>query len=48
MAAASMWRTLAKARSKDTEIPADVANLEGPVLGFFGVVDERMDYDLVG
>jgi glycosyltransferase involved in cell wall biosynthesis len=35
------------ARSKDTEIPADVANLEGPVLGFFGVVDERMDYDLV-
>lgn len=36
-----------KARLKETQIPADVAKLEGPVLGFFGVVDERMDYDLV-
>ena len=36
-----------KARSKATELPADVANLKGPVFGFFGVVDERMDYDLV-
>ena len=36
-----------KARSKNTEIPADVANLQGPVFGFFGVVDERMDYELV-
>lgn len=35
------------ARSKNTEIPADVANLPGPIFGFFGVVDERMDYDLV-
>ena len=35
------------ARSKSTEIPADVANLPGPVFGFFGVVDERMDYELV-
>ena len=36
-----------KARSKTTEIPADVAHLTGPVFGFFGVVDERMDYQLV-
>ncbi len=36
-----------KARCKSTEIPADVANLTGPVFGFFGVVDERMDYELV-
>lgn len=36
-----------KARSKTTEIPADAANLPGPVFGFFGVVDERMDYALV-
>ena len=36
-----------KARAKATKIPADVANLEGPVFGFFGVVDERMDYELV-
>ncbi len=36
-----------KARSKTTKIPEDVANLPGPVFGFFGVVDERMDYELV-
>jgi len=36
----------AKAR-KSGGVPADVAQLQGPVLGFFGVVDERMDYDLV-
>lgn len=36
-----------KARSPKTEIPADIANLEGPILGYFGVVDERMDYELV-
>ena len=36
-----------KARSKTTKIPDDVANLPGPVFGFFGVVDERMDYELV-
>ena len=36
-----------KARLKSTKIPADVADLPGPVFGFFGVVDERMDYDLV-
>jgi glycosyltransferase involved in cell wall biosynthesis len=36
-----------KARSAETVIPTDVAQLGGPKLGFFGVVDERMDYDLV-
>lgn len=36
-----------KARSSETQIPDDVAKLEGPILGFFGVVDERMDYELV-
>ena len=36
-----------KARLKSTQIPADVADLPGPVFGFFGVVDERMDYELV-
>ena len=35
------------ARLKRTVVPADVAELPGPVFGFFGVVDERMDYDLV-
>lgn len=36
-----------KALDAATQIPADVANLSKPVFGFFGVVDERMDYELV-
>jgi glycosyltransferase involved in cell wall biosynthesis len=34
---------LSKARPVDPEIAA----LPGPVLGYFGVVDERLDYDLI-
>jgi len=37
----------AQARDEATEIPLDIASIPGPVLGFFGVVDERMDYDLI-
>jgi len=37
----------AKARDEDTSIPADVASLAGPVLGYFGVIDERLDYPLI-
>ncbi len=36
-----------KARAEATAVPLDVANLPKPVFGFFGVVDERMDYELV-
>lgn len=36
-----------KAREPETGVPADLAGLKKPVLGFFGVVDERMDYELV-
>lgn len=36
-----------KACLEETPVPADVAALKGPKLGFFGVVDERMDYDLI-
>ncbi len=36
-----------KARADETEVPADVADLPGPVFGFFGCVDERIDYDLL-
>ena len=36
-----------KARHARTEVPRDVAFLTGPVLGYIGVVDERMDYDLI-
>jgi len=36
-----------KAREADTKIPDAIASLPKPVLGYFGVVDERMDYDLL-
>ena len=35
------------ARNGAAVTPGDIAHLRGPVLGFFGVVDERMDYELV-
>ena len=35
------------ARAASTPIPDDIAHLDGPLLGYFGVVDERMDYDLI-
>ncbi|HLP78953.1 MAG TPA: hypothetical protein VK327_18790, partial [Candidatus Paceibacterota bacterium] len=35
-----------KALLDDTNVPADLAELK-PVLGYFGVVDERMDYELM-
>ena len=40
-------RHFALARNGAAVTPGDIAHLDGPVLGFFGVVDERMDYDLV-
>lgn len=36
-----------KAREESTAVPDDIAPLKTPVLGYFGVVDERMDYELV-
>jgi glycosyltransferase involved in cell wall biosynthesis len=36
-----------KAREGDTKIPEDIAALRKPVLGYFGVIDERMDYELL-
>jgi glycosyltransferase involved in cell wall biosynthesis len=36
-----------KARLEQTEIPEDLRSVRKPVLGFFGVVDERMDYELI-
>ena len=35
-----------KARSAETTIPAD-AQFDSPVAGYFGVIDERLDYDLI-
>ena len=36
-----------KARAPDTVVPATVAKLPRPVLGYFGVIDERLDYELI-
>jgi glycosyltransferase involved in cell wall biosynthesis len=36
-----------RARDAEMSVPDDVAQLEKPVLGYFGVVDERMDYELL-
>jgi len=36
-----------KARDSQTRNPEDIALLRKPVLGYFGVVDERMDYELL-
>jgi glycosyltransferase involved in cell wall biosynthesis len=40
-------RHFGMARSGAAVTPSDVADLTGPVLGFFGGVDERMDYELI-
>jgi len=37
----------ANARDKDTKLPEDVKDIQHPILGWFGVIDERMDYDLI-
>jgi glycosyltransferase involved in cell wall biosynthesis len=36
-----------KAREEKTQIPAELKVISKPVLGYFGVVDERMDYELI-
>ena len=37
----------AKALLADTQVPLDASELPRPVLGYFGVIDERLDYDLI-
>ena len=37
----------AKALSKNTKIPADIAALPKPIVGFYGVIDERLDTHLL-
>ncbi len=36
-----------KARQAETPVPAAVAGLPRPILGYFGVIDERLDYELI-
>jgi glycosyltransferase involved in cell wall biosynthesis len=40
-------RHFGKARLSETPVPADIASLPQPVFGYFGVIDERIDYDLL-
>jgi glycosyltransferase involved in cell wall biosynthesis len=37
----------ARANDPLTSLPPDVAELPGPVFGYIGVVDERLDYELI-
>ena len=37
----------ATARSADLEVPREIAALKRPVVGYYGVIDERIDYDLL-
>src|ERR1051325_9756194 len=36
-----------QARLSKTQLPPDIKKIPKPVLGYFGVVDERMDYELL-
>jgi beta-glucosidase/6-phospho-beta-glucosidase/beta-galactosidase len=38
----------ALAQEKNTRVPPDIDFMARPILGWFGVVDERVDYNLVG
>ena len=40
-------RHFGTARLPETEVPGDVASLSHPVFGYFGVIDERLDYELI-
>ncbi|MBW8769785.1 MAG: glycosyltransferase [Gemmatimonadetes bacterium] len=37
----------ASARSADLALPREIAALERPVVGYYGVIDERVDYELL-
>ena len=37
----------ATARSADLEVPREIASLKRPVVGYYGVIDERIDYELL-
>jgi glycosyltransferase involved in cell wall biosynthesis len=36
------------ARNPETPVAPELLSVPGPVLGYFGVVDERLDYELIG
>lgn len=36
-----------KALNNKTKIPSDIAHIKKPIVGFYGVIDERIDLDLI-
>ena len=36
-----------RALSPETVVPPDCEGIAGPILGYFGVIDERLDYELI-
>ena len=40
-------RHFGMARLTETPVPDDVASVPQPILGYFGVIDERIDYELI-
>jgi glycosyltransferase involved in cell wall biosynthesis len=40
-------RHFARANQAETVVPDDMAKLPGPIYGYFGVIDERIDYELL-
>jgi glycosyltransferase involved in cell wall biosynthesis len=41
------WEHFGRALDKATVVPSEVVGLPKPVLGYFGVIDERLDYQLL-
>jgi glycosyltransferase involved in cell wall biosynthesis len=41
------WEHFGQALAEKTTVPPDLDRIAKPVLGYFGVVDERMDYELI-
>jgi len=37
----------AQAQDTDQPIPGDIKDIKRPIVGWFGVIDERVDYDLI-
>jgi glycosyltransferase involved in cell wall biosynthesis len=41
------WEHFGRALDQNTKVAPEMKNIRKPVLGYFGVVDERMDYELL-
>jgi glycosyltransferase involved in cell wall biosynthesis len=41
------FKHFSKARSPETVVPFDLDFIHRPILGYFGVIDERLDYQLI-